>query len=150
MLILALLLVVERLQFLYGQFFIDFRLVFNAFCTSTESQSGRGLVQVVVRWTARDDERCLGIATKGLLKYSGQFRITVWDMCRFAISQLVDNFAEISQTFIDHIGLFKELTFGSSFLDSLRASQINKVQLSCRRAKRLQIRLLHRDNKASV
>ena len=103
-----------------------------------------------MRWTASDDERCLGVATEGLLKYSGQFRITVRDMRRFSISQLVDNFAEISQTFVDHVGLLKKLTFSSSFLDSLRASQINKVQLSCRRAKCLQIRLLHRDNKASV
>ena len=51
-------------------------------------------------------------------------------MGRLAISQLIDNLAQIGQRLIDHVGLLQQFARGPSFLYALRSGQVDQVELA--------------------
>lgn len=91
-------------------------------------------------WVHVTDHHGLGVTAKGILQEVSQLGLAVTDVlallggCRViqlggrVVTQVVDDLAEDSQTFINHASLFDSHALSPSILDALTASQINYVE----------------------
>ncbi|KAH0237952.1 hypothetical protein KCV03_g265, partial [Aureobasidium melanogenum] len=61
---------------------------------------------------------------------TSEFRITIGDVRRFAVSQGVDDHAQSTQRLVDLLCFFKRLTAGSCLSNLFRTSQIDQEQLT--------------------
>ncbi|KAH0250597.1 kinesin, partial [Aureobasidium melanogenum] len=98
----------QSLELGRGQFLIDLGFVFDRFCSHTkaEGRDGFGIVD------------------------TSEFRITIGDVRRFAVSQGVDDHAQSTQRLVDLLCFFKRLTAGSCLSNLFRTSQIDQEQLT--------------------
>jgi len=86
------------------------------------------------------DHHGLRVAAKGIFQEVSQLGLAVTDVLGLlggrrviqiggrVVTQVVDDLAEDSQTFVDHASLFDSHTLSSSVLDALTACQINYVE----------------------
>lgn len=118
------------LEFLNRKLLVDSSLVFDLFGTLAEPERGNRLVFIENTGTTSDDQTRFRVTAETLLEDSGEFRISVWDMRRFAIGEGIDDLAQAGQTFVDVFGFIKSLALGTGFGDSLGTCQINKINLT--------------------
>lgn len=89
------------------------------------------------------DHHGLGVASQGILQQVCQLGLPVTDVLSLlrgrrvvqlggrVVTQVVDDLAEDSQTFVDHTSLLDSHALSSSVLDALTASQIYNVESGC-------------------
>jgi hypothetical protein len=119
------------LQFGHGQFFVYFGSVFNLLGGDTETEGGNCFRDVVGMRGAGHDQTGFGVTPQGLLQHTGQLAVAVGDVCRFAISQGVDDLAQGSQTSVDFLSLIQYLPLRPRLGYLLAAGQIDQIEFAC-------------------
>mmetsp|Transcript_94804 Transcript_94804/g.274119 ORF Transcript_94804/g.274119 Transcript_94804/m.274119 type:complete len:221 (-) Transcript_94804:614-1276(-) len=114
--------------------------------TLAEAQCADGFLLVEVRWRASDDQRCLRIAAKRLLKHTSELGVPVWHVGVLLVRQGVDHIAQRGQGTIDVLGLIEPLARSAGLRDLLAARQVDQMQLAHLDGTIVQILLLNRQH----
>lgn len=78
-------------------------------------KGGLGLWLIEGRWGATDDDGGAGIATKGLLENTGQFRVSVGHMGLGVVSQGGYHVAQSREGLVDVLGFIQYCSFCPGF-----------------------------------